>query len=278
MKPISQLLADMNALDADVPSFEAPASEAISAEPTETETEGDQREVDVDDVSDGEPVVDQPDPIDDPTQPSVTVDEFTEAEEPSVAVTEEPEPSVSEMDVPEEPSPEVPESDVEPVAEPSVPEQAVESLSEPDVTQPFVDEIESPAVAEVNVDESDEPAADIESPSEMDEPSVPETGVEAIPDMPNTSTPVGDQGTIELPPITIDEYNSGEFDDVPDQADIDKQISRQVEHERQRGEDLATRMHEELKPLFDGIHNQTVAAVHDVVEIEAMTLAMMRED
>lgn len=77
MKPISQLLAEMNALDADVPSFEAPSAESTSTETTEPSQDTEQREADVDDIPDSEPDVEQPDPIDDPTQPSVTVDELS---------------------------------------------------------------------------------------------------------------------------------------------------------------------------------------------------------
>ena len=332
MKPISQLLAEMKALDAEVPTFEAPSSEEASTELTEPALESEQREADVDDVPDGEPVVEQPDPIDDPTQPSVTTDEFPQPEEPSVTVAEESEPSVSEVAVAEMPSPETQEPAVEPVSEPSVPEADVESLSEPDATEPFVesvddpvsvdssgvpdltetsvtdaavDEISEPSVTDAAVDEMSEPSVtdaavdemsepsvadeslpeldvpsdDIEPPAEIDEPSVPETGVDSIPEMPDVQSPVGDQGSFESPAITIEQYNSGKFDDdVPGQAEVDRQVSMQVNRDMEHGEDLATRMHNEMGPLFDGMVNQQNAKMREMMEMESLTLSLMEDD
>ena len=319
MKPISQLLAEMKALDAEVPTFEAPSSEEASTELTEPALESEQREADVDDVPDGEPVVEQPDPIDDPTQPSVTTDEFPQPEEPSVTVAEESEPSVSEVAVAEMPSPETQEPAVEPVSEPSVPEADVESLSEPDATEPFVesvddpvsvdssgvpdltepsvsdaavDEISEPSVADAAVDEISEPSVadeslpeldvpsdEVEPPAEIDEPSVPETGVDSIPEMPDVQSPVGDQGSFESPAITIEQYNSGKFDDdVPDQAEVDRQVSMQVNRDIEHGEDLATRMHNEMGPLFDGMVNQQNAKMREMMEMESLTISLMGDD
>ena len=306
MKPISQLLAEMKALDAEVPTFEAPSSEEASTELTEPALESEQREADVDDVPDGEPVVEQPDPIDDPTQPSVTTDEFPQPEEPSVTVAEESEPSVSEVAVAEMPSPETQEPVVEPVSEPSVPEADVESLSEPDATEPFVesvddpvsvdsssvtemsepsvsdaavDEMSEPSVADESLPELDVPSDEVEPPAEIDEPSVPETGVDSIPEMPDVQSPVGDQGSFESPAITIEQYNSGKFDDdVPDQAEVDRQVSMQVNRDIEHGEDLATRMHNEMGPLFDGMVNQQNAKMREMMEMESLTISLMGDD
>ena len=306
MKPVSQLLAEMKALDAEVPTFEAPSSEEASTELTEPALESEQREADVDDVPDGEPVVEQPDPIDDPTQPSVTTDEFPQPEEPSVTVAEESEPSVSEVAVAEMPSPETQEPVVEPVSEPSVPEADVESLSEPDATEPFVesvddpvsvdsssvtemsepsvsdaavDEMSEPSVADESLPELDVPSDEVEPPAEIDEPSVPETGVDSIPEMPDVQSPVGDQGSFESPAITIEQYNSGKFDDdVPDQAEVDRQVSMQVNRDIEHGEDLATRMHNEMGPLFDGMVNQQNAKMREMMEMESLTISLMGDD
>ena len=306
MKPISQLLAEMKALDAEVPTFEAPSSEEASTELTEPALESEQREADVDDVPDGEPVVEQPDPIDDPTQPSVTTDEFPQPEEPSVTVAEESEPSVSEVAVAEMPSPETQEPVVEPVSEPSVPEADVESLSEPDATEPFVEsvddpvsvdsssvtemsepsvtdaavtEMSEPSVADESLPELDVPSDEVEPPAEIDEPSVPETGVDSIPEMPDVQSPVGDQGSFESPAITIEQYNSGKFDDdVPDQAEVDRQVSMQVNRDIEHGEDLATRMHNEMGPLFDGMVNQQNAKMREMMEMESLTISLMGDD
>ena len=306
MKPVSQLLAEMKALDAEVPTFEAPSSEEASTELTEPALESEQREADVDDVPDGEPVVEQPDPIDDPTQPSVTTDEFPQPEEPSVTVAEESEPSVSEVAVAEMPSPETQEPAVEPVSEPSVPEADVESLSEPDATEPFVesvddpvsvdsssvtemsepsvsdaavDEMSEPSVADESLPELDVPSDEVEPPAEIDEPSVPETGVDSIPEMPDVQSPVGDQGSFESPAITIEQYNSGKFDDdVPDQAEVDRQVSMQVNRDIEHGEDLATRMHNEMGPLFDGMVNQQNAKMREMMEMESLTISLMGDD
>lgn len=306
MKPISQLLAEMKALDAEVPTFETPSSEEASTELTEPALESEQREADVDDVPDGEPVVEQPDPIDDPTQPSVTTDEFPQPEEPSVTVAEESEPSVSEVAVAEMPSPETQEPVVEPVSEPSVPEADVESLSEPDATEPFVesvddpvsvdsssvtemsepsvsdaavDEMSEPSVADESLPELDVPSDEVEPPAEIDEPSVPETGVDSIPEMPDVQSPVGDQGSFESPAITIEQYNSGKFDDdVPDQAEVDRQVSMQVNRDIEHGEDLATRMHNEMGPLFDGMVNQQNAKMREMMEMESLTISLMGDD
>ena len=306
MKPVSQLLAEMKALDAEVPTFEAPSSEEASTELTEPALESEQREADVDDVPDGEPVVEQPDPIDDPTQPSVTTDEFPQPEEPSVTVAEESEPSVSEVAVAEMPSPETQEPVVEPVSEPSVPEADVESLSEPDATEPFVEsvddpvsvdsssvtemsepsvtdaavtEMSEPSVADESLPELDVPSDEVEPPAEIDEPSVPETGVDSIPEMPDVQSPVGDQGSFESPAITIEQYNSGKFDDdVPDQTEVDRQVSMQVNRDMEHGEDLATRMHNEMGPLFDGMVNQQNAKMREMMEMESLTLSLMEDD
>ena len=306
MKPVSQLLAEMKALDAEVPTFEAPSSEEASTELTEPALESEQREADVDDVPDGEPVVEQPDPIDDPTQPIVTTDEFPQPEEPSVTVAEESEPSVSEVAVAEMPSPETQEPAVEPVSEPSVPEADVESLSEPDATEPFVEsvddpvsvdsssvtemsepsvtdaavtEMSEPSVADESLPELDVPSDEVEPPAEIDEPSVPETGVDSIPEMPDVQSPVGDQGSFESPAITIEQYNSGKFDDdVPDQTEVDRQVSMQVNRDMEHGEDLATRMHNEMGPLFDGMVNQQNAKMREMMEMESLTLSLMEDD
>lgn len=296
----------MKALDAEVPTFEAPSSEEASTELTEPALESEQREADVDDVPDGEPVVEQPDPIDDPTQPIVTTDEFPQPEEPSVTVAEESEPSVSEVAVAEMPSPETQEPAVEPVSEPSVPEADVESLSEPDATEPFVEsvadpvsvdsssvtemsepsvtdaavtEMSEPSVADESLPELDVPSDEVEPPAEIDEPSVPETGVDSIPETPDVQSPVGDQGSFESPAITIEQYNSGKFDDdVPDQAEVDRQVSMQVNRDIEHGEDLATRMHNEMGPLFDGMVNQQNAKMREMMEMESLTLSLTGDD
>lgn len=266
MKPISELLQQMDQLDANVPEYEAPLSFVGTTEAISEEPEAEPMEADVDELP-SEPVeVDEPRDIDDPTQPSVTVQELPEGQEPSVAVDVEPDPVVQEMDVPEEQPPEVPEPSVESISDPSIDEAAVAEVGEPDTAQPFVEPI-------------DDPGMDAPSTEDVSEPSVPESDVGDMPAMPDTATPVGYQGTFEESPITSSEYESrAEYDDAPTWQEVDRQVSTQVASEQARGDDLASRIASEMREMvLDAMHARE-QTVREVADQELSVLTLMEED
>ena len=267
MKPISELLDQMDQLDAQVPEYEAPVSFVGTTESSSEEPSNEPTEAVIDELP-GEPTdIDEPRDIEDPTQPSVTVEELPENQEPSVAVNVEPDPVVPEVEVAEEQAAEVPESSVESVDEPSVTEPTVEEVSSPDTSDPFVEE--SGPQEQPDVDQTAE---------EIVEPNVPESSVDQIPAMPDTTSEVGLVADVEHEPISIEQFNlQGEYADAPSQEEIDRQVEQQVSDERARGDDLAARLHSELREMVLDATSAREQTAREVVGQEMATLALMQE-
>lgn len=300
MKTAHELLAEWNRLDRAAPVEEAPV--APEAEPETEEADADQQEAPVEEMPADEPAIDETVRDADPESPQVLVDKLPVNDEPSVAVESQDDPVATEKPAvttdDESAAPETPIDESPPVMEVGPAEgeyheegggfvydghaePAVESQEEPSIVEPTVDATDAPQFSEDEVAETDdvpdEPAAPVEA---MVEPSVPNEPVDTAPTVAGAEPPVepvGFQGDVHHPDITIEQFNAGELDDTPSMDDVDRQVARQIQHEQMRGDDLARQIHEDLKPLFDGLANETIATVHDVVEMEALTLSMMRE-
>ena len=183
------------------------------------------------------------------------------------------EPTINEPDRTDDPEPS------------SAPVAVIEDTNEEEgasIAEPTVEATNAPEMlgdeAVESADAPDEPSAPVEAAVE---PSAPNESVEAVSrvadEQATQSEPVGFQGDVHHPDATIEQLQSGELDDTPAMDDVDRQVARQVQHEQQRGDDLATKLMEEMRPMFDGMENERRATVNDVVEMEALTISLMRE-